>query len=77
MVPKPLSFVGLNLVRFRAVLFRMVPKLSGRKTNISKRFRAVLFRMVPKLLPPPVDPSPCFRAVLFRMVPKRLQMDIT
>ncbi len=33
---------------FRAVLFRMVPKLLLRILIALKRFRAVLFRMVPK-----------------------------
>ena len=43
-----------NLVRksgprgFRAVLFRMVPKLEFLPSVISYGFRAVLFRMVPK-----------------------------
>ena len=34
---------------FRAVLFRMVPKLLSSPPAIPVRFRAVLFRMVPKL----------------------------
>ena len=34
---------------FRAVLFRMVPKLGDVGVGKSHRFRAVLFRMVPKL----------------------------
>ena len=44
-----------NLVRksgprgFRAVLFRMVPKLASTVTSGMNSFRAVLFRMVPKL----------------------------
>ena len=44
-----------NLVRksgprgFRAVLFRMVPKLKLVQHQKILRFRAVLFRMVPKL----------------------------
>ncbi|EJP22348.1 hypothetical protein HMPREF1125_1202 [Streptococcus oralis SK304] len=33
---------------FRAVLFRMVPKLSDFVYASIKSFRAVLFRMVPK-----------------------------
>ena len=33
---------------FRAVLFRMVPKLAALKESLASRFRAVLFRMVPK-----------------------------
>ena len=45
-----------NLVRksgprgFRAVLFRMVPKLNFRVMMTFSSFRAVLFRMVPKLV---------------------------
>ena len=35
---------------FRAVLFRMVPKLSNNRITTGLRFRAVLFRMVPKPL---------------------------
>ena len=34
---------------FRAVLFRMVPKLLASVPTGSFSFRAVLFRMVPKL----------------------------
>ncbi len=34
---------------FRAVLFRMVPKLARRLETSIRCFRAVLFRMVPKL----------------------------
>ena len=33
---------------FRAVLFRMVPKLFSSSKTCSPGFRAVLFRMVPK-----------------------------
>ena len=33
---------------FRAVLFRMVPKLKVREKRLVPCFRAVLFRMVPK-----------------------------
>ena len=68
-----------NLVRksgprgFRAVLFRMVPKLRLQKLVDSLSFRAVLFRMVPKPKPSGFDNSPSFRAVLFRMVPKPKQ----
>ena len=61
-----------SLRGFRAVLFRMVPKLRHVLRHHWFSFRAVLFRMVPK----PFDflklASNCFRAVLFRMVPKRL-----
>ena len=66
------NFVRKNGPRgFRAVLFRMVPKLSFFSSFVFFRFRAVLFRMVPK--PPSyknTQPSR-FRAVLFRMVPKQ------
>ncbi len=65
------NFVRKNSPRgFRAVLFRMVPKLKSCVLKKLKSFRAVLFRMVPK--PPLVDCSTFlgFRAVLFRMVPK-------
>ena len=67
-----------NLVRksgprgFRAVLFRMVPKLSHISSYPSISFRAVLFRMVPKLDKNGKEIFEGFRAVLFRMVPKRL-----
>ena len=66
------NFVRKNSPRgFRAVLFRMVPKLTI--TSADKRFcfRAVLFRMVPKLIQKRLVLSGCFRAVLFRMVPKQ------
>lgn len=44
------NFVRKNGPRgFRAVLFRMVPKLIILNLVISYGFRAVLFRMVPKL----------------------------
>ena len=36
------------LERFRAVLFRMVPKLELLDQLTNNGFRAVLFRMVPK-----------------------------
>ena len=43
------NFVRKNSPRgFRAVLFRMVPKLYYFSKNHCNRFRAVLFRMVPK-----------------------------
>ena len=65
------NFVRKIFLRgFRAVLFRMVPKLRGLKPEPRLGFRAVLFRMVPKpgvrFFPPIIS----FRAVLFRMVPK-------
>ena len=55
---------------FRAVLFRMVPKLNRLKINELASFRAVLFRMVPKLFAQTPFDKVRFRAVLFRMVPK-------
>ena len=43
------NFVRKNGPRgFRAVLFRMVPKLLNFRNSGTYRFRAVLFRMVPK-----------------------------
>ena len=66
-----------NLVRkngprgFRAVLFRMVPKLVLDFVHLNSCFRAVLFRMVPKQLTVGKFAQRSFRAVLFRMVPKR------
>ena len=65
-----------NLVRksgprgFRAVLFRMVPKLRIIFQFLKLSFRAVLFRMVPTLIHYGWVGTICFRAVLFRMVPK-------
>ena len=56
---------------FRAVLFRMVPKLKHFTDYQHARFRAVLFRMVPKPKETDFIGQYCFRAVLFRMVPKR------
>ena len=65
------NFVRKIFLRgFRAVLFRMVPKLRSTLERRTACFRAVLFRMVPKL---PLDGArdvTRFRAVLFRMVPK-------
>ena len=55
---------------FRAVLFRMVPKLAAISVALMLSFRAVLFRMVPKLFWEIKHPLTSFRAVLFRMVPK-------
>ena len=66
-----------NLVRksgprgFRAVLFRMVPKLLEHDNLINQCFRAVLFRMVPKHRMYHNKDNHSFRAVLFRMVPKQ------
>ena len=50
MVPKQMRATGDYLGGFRAVLFRMVPKLSMLKWKLQACFRAVLFRMVPKPL---------------------------
>ncbi len=55
---------------FRAVLFRMVPKLTLCRTLLNICFRAVLFRMVPKPSLVVLSIVTGFRAVLFRMVPK-------
>ena len=49
MVPKQLNHDTLRLFRFRAVLFRMVPKPKWSLFSDEDSFRAVLFRMVPKL----------------------------
>ena len=72
MVPKPSFFQTHVAAGFRAVLFRMVPKLESliRSGNIC--FRAVLFRMVPKQSLSFNSPFRGFRAVLFRMVPKQI-----
>ena len=65
------NFVRKNSPRgFRAVLFRMVPKLQLSPLVFEPGFRAVLFRMVPKLACRATQLHSCFRAVLFRMVPK-------
>ena len=48
MVPKPFVFQKALRPRFRAVLFRMVPKLVEKLPAKPLSFRAVLFRMVPK-----------------------------
>ena len=43
------NFETKNSLRgFRAVLFRMVPKLMESRKEENNGFRAVLFRMVPK-----------------------------
>ena len=60
-----------DLRGFRAVLFRMVPKLALKFSTSAARFRAVLFRMVPKPDLQSQNQGQGFRAVLFRMVPKR------
>ena len=44
----PAILVHFLRVGFRAVLFRMVPKLWMPPFALERRFRAVLFRMVPK-----------------------------
>ena len=74
MVPKPITTRGDTHVGFRAVLFRMVPKLKNRYIEFLPCFRAVLFRMVPKQSVYMVYVNTCFRAVLFRMVPKPFRM---
>ena len=48
MVPKRKGSDGRDGIRFRAVLFRMVPKHCVFPSAPFTRFRAVLFRMVPK-----------------------------
>ena len=66
------NFVRKIFLRsFRAVLFRMVPKLKLPQSLTELSFRAVLFRMVPKLYIEQYSRLKCFRAVLFRMVPKQ------
>ena len=60
---------------FRAVLFRMVPKLVRIDLALVFCFRAVLFRMVPKLKAKAETAEDSFRAVLFRMVPKQVHCD--
>ena len=59
-----------NIARFRAVLFRMVPKQEDSLDYKPTRFKAVLFRMVPKPESNVTAKKYGFRAVLFRMVPK-------
>ena len=49
MVPKHDGFESGVIYGFRAVLFRMVPKLTLSLMTQELCFRAVLFRMVPKL----------------------------
>ena len=48
MVPKHINGLNAEFISFRAVLFRMVPKLLKCQILQPLRFRAVLFRMVPK-----------------------------
>ena len=48
MVPKQTGMSKKHAVSFRAVLFRMVPKLKVELSTKMQGFRAVLFRMVPK-----------------------------
>ena len=74
MVPKQSEIEILQSSCFRAVLFRMVPKLNPDMNVIRYGFRAVLFRMVPKPLAGLYFKDICFRAVLFRMVPKRSRL---
>ena len=70
MVPKHQKKTRYWSEGFRAVLFRMVPKLSPTPSRAVPCFRAVLFRMVPKHLTKKTINEASFRAVLFRMVPK-------
>ena len=66
------NFETKNSLRgFRAVLFRMVPKLCFITGIVEISFRAVLFRMVPKHIHKVQKRGSSFRAVLFRMVPKQ------
>ena len=65
------------MLRFRAVLFRMVPKPFLCKYFGLFCFRAVLFRMVPKPNMKIVGATEGFRAVLFRMVPKLVMISMT
>ena len=71
MVPKHKDYFVQNFSRFRAVLFRMVPKPVRADGTVTSRFRAVLFRMVPKHDSYGLTKVVSFRAVLFRMVPKQ------
>ena len=48
MVPKLSRGIEVTVNSFRAVLFRMVPKLVGLQLQECVSFRAVLFRMVSK-----------------------------
>ena len=73
MVPKQPSGNTLLPLRFRAVLFRMVPKHGLDGIEDCNGFRAVLFRMVPKRLLLRRHYIQGFRAVLFRMVPKHIK----
>ena len=59
-------------ISFRAVLFRMVPKLEVQRLEQYQCFGAVLFRMVPKPKKATTAAAASFRAVLFRMVPKHV-----
>ena len=73
MVPKHYGIRYHKYDCFRAVLFRMVPKLNISEDLLASCFRAVLFRMVPKLQSQRRLSLVCFRAVLFRMVPKHIE----
>ena len=70
MVPKHIVLSNQKDTGFRAVLFRMVPKLADFLRFVFACFRAVLFRMVPKQKTQKILEILGFRAVLFRMVPK-------
>ena len=77
MVPKQEYLLARSPLSFRAVLFRMVPKLLLGKEDMLDRFRAVLFRMVPKQAKERYISALGFRAVLFRMVPKHVSQFLT
>ena len=70
----PDNKAAIDAASFRAVLFRMVPKLLSWLKGGVKGFRAVLFRMVPKPNSNRRIAFKSFRAVLFRMVPKLMQV---
>ncbi|HGA0015709.1 TPA: hypothetical protein ACIN76_001901, partial [Streptococcus agalactiae] len=55
---------SISLICFRAVLFRMVPKLLDELKMTEFSFRAVLFRMVPKQANSHLTEMDSFRAVL-------------
>ncbi|OCL76160.1 hypothetical protein AX258_07560 [Streptococcus agalactiae] len=57
-------FGNSSFVSFRAVLFRMVPKLVIHLLIHQHCFRAVLFRMVPKQANSHLTEMDSFRAVL-------------
>ena len=73
MVPKRQKGAINKVNGFRAVLFRMVPKLAWFGGDIDEGFRAVLFRMVPKRQTYSAASDNGFRAVLFVIVKKLLK----